>query len=447
MDGANRTVGLEHRRRSRIRWPERILGPLPGLKEINIFCWAQFIALLLAFSFLFGAQIKNQSGFFRDWRCDFINFYGIGQIANEYPSARLYDYSLQKQIFNEIHPAVEGYYGPSPYPPFVALFFSLFARFPFNQAYVLWAGTSLTLYIAGIGATLRGVFPGERLKNSLIFCLALEFSPFIVSTFANGQLASIAVASVGLAVFQEIHSKPFRSGLALSVLTYKPSLLLLLIPMLFLTRRFKTLLGFATGAAILMSIATAFFGIQIWPAYARFLSLFGRVAGLNGHSSLNLSKYVDCSSFSHLVPGGRSNVGLAILVSVTGTVAAGLAVWLWRSATSGRPAQYLAWAATLTWTLLLNVYVPLYDTVLAVIAIILTLGALKDLKWRAATGWVVSLSVLIFAVSWGTEAFAQSHRIQLLSIVLGVLGLGQLFLLHRAIRQKSMQVESGLLAE
>jgi hypothetical protein len=269
----------------------------------------------------------------------------------------------------------------------------------------------------------------------------------MISTLANGQLASIAVASVGMAVLQETDSKPFRSGLALSVLTYKPSLLLLLIPMLFLTRRFKTLLGFMAGAAMLIAATTAFTGIQIWSAYAHILSQFGKVAGLNGHSSLNLPKFIDFNSFSYLFPGGRSWVGLAILFTVITTITAWLALLLWKSATGGRAVQYLAWASTLTWTLLLNVYVPIYDSILAVIAIILTLGALKQLKLSAAMGWAVFLSVLIFAVSWVTVPIAVSHQIQLLSILLGILGLGQLVLLSRAIRQKSRQAEPGLLEE
>jgi hypothetical protein len=417
------------------------------MKEINAACWAQFIALLFLFFLILGPQVKNRSGVFHGWHCGFIYFYGIGQIVNEYPAIRIYDYSLQQKIFNEINPAPEGYYGPSPYPPFVALFFSLYARLPFNLAYVLWAGTSLTLYIAGIGAALREVFPGEPLKRSLIFCLALEFCPFIIFTLVNGQLASIAAASVGLAIFQESRSNPVRSGFALSILAYKPTLLLLLIPMLLLTRRFRTLFGFSAGVAILIAVATAFTGIQIWPAYAHFVTLFGKVAGVNGNSGLNLARYIDFSSFSHLVPGGRSVVGLTILICLISAVSSGLALLLWRSAKGSKSAQYLAWAATLTWTLLLNVYVPIWDTVLAVIAIILTLGALKDLKRSAATGWIAFLSLLIFAVSWVAEAFAHRFRIEPLTILIGFLGLAQLFLLHRAIQRDSMQTDTGILAK
>jgi hypothetical protein len=183
----------------------------------------------------------------------------------------LYDYNLQQKIFNQIYPAHEAFYGPSPYPPYVALFFRPFARVSFESAYLLWMGISLALYIAGIAAAVKEVFPRERLKISLIFCFALAFYPFVFGTLLNGQLASVAVFSIGLAIFQERHSNPFCSGLALSILAYKPTLLFLLLPMLLLTRRSKTLFGFIFGTVILIVVATAFTGIQIWPTYAHML--------------------------------------------------------------------------------------------------------------------------------------------------------------------------------
>lgn len=448
MDGAKLPMGLKYRGKFLPHWPDRILGPRPGMKEMNLVCWGLFVAFLVVpFCVVRWAQIKTGSGSIRQLHSDFVYFYGVGHIMHEYPSVRLYDYSLQRKTFSDIYPARDGVYGPSPYPPFVALFFSLFARVPFDLAYLLWLGISLALYLIGITATVKEVFPRERLKISLIFCFALAFYPFFFGTLANGQLSSVAVCSVGIAIFQERHSKPFRSGLALSILTYKPTLLLLLVPMLFLTRRFRTLFGFITGTMILILVATAFAGVQIWPAYIHLLSYFGHAAGLGGHSALQLWKYIDLSSFSYAVSRGRSRAGLGILICAIGTIAAGLAVLLWRSARGGSPAQYLAWAATLTWTLLLNVYVPIYDSVLVTIAIILTLGALRDLHWSDATHWFTFMAILIFAVSWMTEAFARSHGIQLLTILLAVLGLGQLFFLHRLIQQRSQQEKSEMFAE
>ena len=98
--------------------------------------------------------------------------------------------------------------------------------------------------------------------------------------------------------------------------------------------------------------------------------------------------------------------------------------------------QALAWAATLMLTLLLNVYTPMYDSVLVVIAVILTLGALRDLKWEAATEWITLLAVVILLTSWETEPFAKAHKVQLLTIVLMVLAAAQLWFLHRAIQQE-----------
>jgi hypothetical protein len=445
MDLGKKDVDLVGGQKDFSLWPVRILGPAPGLKEMNLACWGLFAALLVTrFCYPLWIQYKTGVGSFHIRPADFIYFYGIGRIANEYSITKLYDYGLQLKTFNEIYPLHDGAYGPSPYPPFVALFFSSFARISFVPAFFLWAGVSLALYLAGIAAAVKGFFPGERLKVSLIFCFALAFAPFLYSTLANGQIGTAAVCAVGLAIALEIRSRLFSSGLALSILTYKPTLLLLLIPMLLLTRRFRTLYGFITGAVLLILATTACAGTQIWTAYAHFLYYFGRVAGLNGQPVLRLWKYVDFSSFFQTICGGRSMTETVLFISVTGMIAAALAVLLWKSAGSSSPAQSLAWAATLTWTLLLNVYVPVYDCVLATIAVVLTLGALKELEWSAAMRWAIFLSVVLLMASWETDAMAISYGIQLLTILLAVFGLGQLYLLRRVIERGLPQKVSQL---
>ena len=122
------------------------------------------------------------------------------------------------------------------------------------------------------------------------------------------------------------------------------------------------------------------------------------------------------------------------------------AVLLWRSAEGGKAAQSLAWAATITWTLLLNVYVPMYDSVLVVIGAMLTLGAVIELKWGAAVRWVLALCVLVFIVSWVSYDFARAHRIQLLSLVFAVLGLAQLLLLFRVTARGKAGEDAALAA-
>lgn len=182
---------------------------------------------------------------------DFVYFYGDGRLANEYAATRLYDYALQLKIFDEIDPTRGTLYGPSPYPPFVALFFGLFARLPARIAYMSWILASLTFYTTGIVVIAREFFPGDRLRRSLILCFALAFPPFLFNTLVSGQLSSVAVCSIGVGIVYDRRAKPFQSGLALSLLAYKPTLLLVIFPMLLLSRKFRLISGLFTGASIL----------------------------------------------------------------------------------------------------------------------------------------------------------------------------------------------------
>jgi hypothetical protein len=434
MNSGNRELDKPEGGNRFLRWPTKIFGPMPGINEINLACWSVVAAIFITrFCIPVWIQFKAGRGSIPLFPNDFVYFYGIGHIAKEFPSSRLYDYSLQLKTFNDIYQLPERAYGPSPYPPFVALFFSIFAWVSFRAAFFAWMACSLLLYCVGITAAARDFFPRERVKISLILCLAIAFYPFFWGIIVNGQLTALAVCTLGFTVYLERRSRFFQSGLALSALAYKPTLLLLVIPMLFLTRRFKTLAGFATGAAALMLLGTAFGGIGIWPEYLRFLKLFGQLTGVNAQSSLLLYKFVDLNSFLQAIGGGRSTPEMAIFALITISIGTVLGVLLWKSAKCGRPVQSLAWATTITWTLLLNVYVPMYDSVLVVLAAVLAIGAVKEIGWGAAIDWVASLSILIFAISWVSYDVAREHRIQLLSLAIAVLGLAELYILHRMI--------------
>src|SRR6185437_15302376 len=144
--------------------------------------------------------------------------------------------------------------------------------------------------------------------------------------------------------------------------------LLFILPMTLVTRRFRMFAGFCTGAAALFAASTLFAGPRIWPAYIRFLQTFAGTAGIHGASSVKRWEYVDFNAVSYSIPGARTSLGLAIVACLL----AGVALWLvilWRRSTATNAAtQNMVWAVTLTWTLLINVYVPVYDTLLIAVA-------------------------------------------------------------------------------
>jgi hypothetical protein len=111
-------------------WPEHLLGPRPTLKQISLVCWLYLAANVILFVAIYENQMRHDTGMFSGFH-DFTSLYGDGHISNEYPASMRYDYDIQTKVFNQIVPSPKGsVYWPSPYPPFVAMFFGLIARLP-----------------------------------------------------------------------------------------------------------------------------------------------------------------------------------------------------------------------------------------------------------------------------------------------------------------------------
>jgi hypothetical protein len=400
-------------------WHQRILNSSPSLKDLNQIFWG---LLLLGFVAPFSIIVISSG---RPPDGDFAGFYSLGRILNEHPIKDLYNFELLSRICMEVHPR-SGAYGPLPYPPFVGLFFRPFALLPYWVAYLVWVVISLTLYLSGLTLALAEFFPVEPLRRSLVLCLALSYAPFVVDTAANGQLAAVSLFALVMVLREDHLDHRFRSGLALSACLFKPTLLVLLLPMVLVTRRWRTFLGFVAGAAALFLATTSFEGFGIWPVFFHSILSFGKLASRPQASSiLILNKYVDLSSFSALVPAGRSLPGLTIFFTVACCAFLALLWFWWKSPVAGRPFKNLSWAATITWTLLLNVYVPIYDSTLIVLALIVAAGAFKRIPSQPLHRWFTTLWVLVLICSWFTVALAGIMHFQIITVLFIALGILQ----------------------
>jgi hypothetical protein len=426
-------------------WPQKLLGPAPGLKEINVFCWMAFIAgFLVPAGVLLARQIRSGTPFFRQ-SVDFVYFYGIGEIAQTHSAAGVYDFPLQLSVFTRIMPLAHGTYGPSPYPPFVPQFFRLFTHMSFLHAYFLWMAISFCLYLSAVLLALREFFPEDRLGRLLFLCFAIALPAFLLNTLANGQLSSVSLFFTVAAILLERRSKPFLGGCALAIVSYKPPLLFLIVPMLIVTRRWKMLVGLISAEGILVAYCGLIGGFGIWPTYVRFLNSFGHASGVYGQTNMRLWKYVDFNALTYDLPGGRSLPGMSALIGLSLAAVVWVAILLWKSADGGAPMQMMAWSIALNWNMLLNVYFPIYDSVVFVIVVILSLYALRALKWDRARQGMIALAVLVFAIGWITEPIAQAHGVQLLTLGFLAFAIAQTVLLMRAIAEKK-PAETALVA-
>ena len=331
---------------------------------------------------------------------DFPAFYAAGRNLNELPRGSLHDLEAQQRLYKETAPDVpEESALPFAYTPWFATLFSPLARLPYLPAYLTWLAVSLALFVAGFVYLWRslGLWPEWELAA---LAAALAFAPFHIYTLLGGQAAAFGFFWLALAVGLERRGRPLLSGAALGFLTYKPPLLLFIVPLLLLSGRFKQLKGWCVTSAALGAFSVALVGVEGAFAYARLLRHY--VAMRSSGASFTLFKFVDAQSALQLmgVPHARFIVPVLALASLP------FAVLVWRR----RPA--LAWPVAVTLTLLLSGYTPIYDTCLVVVA------ALAALSARGADKRLLAALWLLFASGFVAQILAGAFHLPLMTAAL-----------------------------
>lgn len=292
---------------------------------------------------------------------------------------------------------------------------------------------SLGLYLAGLLMLVRRFFAGDRIRQSLLCCFGLWLWPFLGRTLLNGQLSSVGFFAIALAICLEDAGWPFLSGLALSSCIYKPTLLLLILPMILVTRRFKSLAGVAVGAATIVALTTLIEGTGVWPAYIQMSVDFSHL------KDIIAPNYVDVFASSRDVRQAWPLLSWGIFAGSAIVGSFLIRVWcLGAYAAHAIPAN-LIWGFTITWTLVLNIYVPIYDTILVVISIIITAEALS--KDSRLTFSATCAAILIS--SYVTVQIAAATGVQILSVLLAVLGVLQMRLCVRSLNSRRPLIEGG----
>jgi hypothetical protein len=223
------------------------------------------------------------------------------------------------------------------------------------------------------------------------------------------------------------------AGAALSLCLYKPPLLVVVVPMLVLGRRWRVLAGFAAGACVLGALSLIAVGYGGCVAYIEALRLRAGLVTLNP-SPVALFKYVDIQTFFRFLFGGysRASAAAALILGGAGFIILALR---WVRSTPGTRADRLLWAATVAWTLVVNFSIPIYDTTLVVISALVMAGAVYSPRPEQAESgrstflwWMLAL----YLASVVTQPLAKFAGIQILTPVLAVVGALALRLSRRA---------------
>jgi hypothetical protein len=360
------------------------------------------LTMVLGFSIAFSLWIATPERLTK--RTDFPAFYNAGRILNEYPRGSLYKTELQRNLYREIAPAARTdlFFA---YTPFFALFFAPLALLPYLPAFACWALVSLALFTTGFRlAWTAASLPRRHFSTG--FVLALSFLPFYSWCLLIGQTSAFGFFWLALAIYLDRKGRRFVSGCALAMLLYKPTLLLLLVPMLLVTKRWRTLAGFCVGAVVLGLVSLAVIGFSGIPDYLDTLAFFSRAKATGLHLI-----WFDVDALAFFLPLLGKHAWLAVLV-LTALVTPFL-LRAWRRDPEG------SFALAITWTLVLNFYVVIYDSTLIILAAVLSAGSLAHSQLPRGFRWLL---LALFVIPWVAKQSAQSYGFQPMTVVFVAFG-------------------------
>ena len=365
---------------------------------------------------------------------EFMAFYTVGQMLNE-SSYRLYDAAEFLQQYDRLFPREAGGAPLYAHAPFEALMFRPFAYLPFKTALVAWQVTSIVLISSGFVLVWRSGVALPRSSLPLALVLALSFQPISVALIFNGQVSALVFFWLALAVWLDRRGREYGAGAALALCLAKPTLLILLLPMLAVGRRWKAIAGFLAGAALLAGISWLLIGGQGNVEYVLTLLRFGRVTTASDEVFSPPSLYVDLNSFTRMLTGWPGTVSLVVVAAI-GVLLAPLLVGVWRRVPHARSTAWaLTWASTITWTTLLNIYVPRYDTAIIVVGALLMVDALLAMDADGLRGLPQALFAVLYVAAWVEPVPLGGGVLQPYTVVIAALGAHQLWLARSAARK------------
>jgi GT2 family glycosyltransferase len=320
---------------------------------------------------------------------DFFNFYAAAKLYVTNGGSAVYDLALQRQVELQVTGQDPARFIVLPYfhPPYYTLLISPLAFLDYRHAYYVMAAFNVILAAALIvilvttSARVRG--RGWIVATAMI----AGFFPLFV-TVLQGQSDLVVLVPLAGAYAAWAHKKYGWAG-ALSALALAKPQLLLLIPVLFVTRRAWTALAaFAGVLAALGVLSIATFGAG---AVITYLDAVGTWAITGRLPTTHELVYTDPAVYSlrnilEAVPGGGKVVAFVVLILLLALVALSLS---WRP---DKPR--LDFALAIAASLVLSPHQNVHDLSLLIIPGF----ALADLALDGQLRWPhAAVAVLFFA--------------------------------------------------
>jgi hypothetical protein len=303
---------------------------------------------------------------------DFLAFYLGGNLYLD-DRERLYDLEYQREyrddLLGEDASLLEGEL-PFVYPPVVAALSASLAGITFHRAYVIWVFLGLALSTLSLVWLMKTSGATKVVPLPLLLLGSFGFIPFAAQTFLGGQLSWLGVAILATTCAALLNGRDLLAGAIMSLSYYKPPLFLFLLIVLILTRGRRFVVGFALGAALLMTATVVAVGVGGTLDYLDIASryVYGRemLPGMELPTAQGMGLWALAVNLLPSIP-----VAIAVLI-VPAIFVGTICVRLLRSPESSVRLYGLVLASSAT--LALSLQVIRYDLALLLVPIILVIA-------------------------------------------------------------------------
>ena len=259
--------------------PKRIMrkDPYKPFHNLSKEAWQNLV--IVAFLGFYAGQVIldiSWNNYCGNLAIDYCAYWSAGKIANidgyeqVYNLNRLWD--VQKPISSKYMLPEQYDPVPVPYLPVFIVPFQLFALFDVIPSFWTWTVLNIIGIITYLIFFTRKISLRKPFKKRILI-LAFISLPVFLDLF-QGQFNLLLMVCVGEFLRKIMDDKQFLAGIWLGGLLLKPQILILIIPFLFLKRRWRALYGFAISSFGLGLISFLIGGltsiqkmVQLWIGY------------------------------------------------------------------------------------------------------------------------------------------------------------------------------------
>lgn len=196
------------------------------------------------------------NGLFNNLGGDYLSFWSSGYIANTKGYSYVYDLNIQAGVQQMYTPTGEKFgVVPTPFFPIFIIPFQLMALFSPSVSFSLWTVINLVLLFLYLKNRILTNFPGRYL-------LATMLTVPVFQNFYYGQVEVCLMIFISEFLIASRKGELFKSGIWLGLLLWKPQLLILIVPFLFIKKSWATLTGFFTTSLFVFLSSLILIGVN-----------------------------------------------------------------------------------------------------------------------------------------------------------------------------------------